>query len=741
MAPSGGGRSWRRGARWLAWLLLPTLGLLAWACDPLLPLESGPGLKALFQWRGVRPPPPGVVVVAIDERSAASFGLPERPRQWPRRLHAELVDRLQAAGVGLVAFDLTFDTPSPDDERLARSLRQSGRVLVTSSLRRQTWRQAQGDVVVEQAQPAVPVIGAAALDQAPFVLPKDARIDGYWTFRRDADHLPSLPVLAFHLQHLEAAQAVAELACRDPGRAPCPSFGGEGTAPSVVVRQWRERFMADPGLAGRVARRLDDLHDVQLPAPRAQIETLLGLYAGDDRVPLNFYGPSRSIRTVSYADLPAVLAAEPALFRDAVVFVGFSAESTGAQDRLRDDYRTVFSDDSGVDMSGVEVAATAYANLVDGHRLRLLPPWAWAAWLLLWGLWLMVLAHRLSARSHALLSLASAVLLATTCIVAFAADWWLPWVVPLLVQWPAALCLALWLQGRRQHQRHDRLRAAFVRLVPRELADHLAQAAGDLTDSHRLVQGVCMATDVERYTALAESLPAQALGAQLNAYYARLFEPIGQAGGAVVDIVGDAMMAVWEAALDDVRQRRAACLAALAIQQRMTSPAAGGTPAWPTRIGLHAGEIRLGVVGASPLYQFRAVGDAVNTASRLEGLNKLLGTRVLASADMVRGLHGLWLRPLGSFRLAGKQAAIDVVEVQGQPAWPGEPPPPLLQCFADALAHYRAGELSDALAAFTALQRLHPEDGPTDYYVRHCRACLAQPTGHDPSLPIRVDAK
>lgn len=740
-ARRGAGRLWRHGAWWLTVWMLPVLGLLAWALEPVLPIESGPGLKGLFQWRGTRPAPVAVVVVAIDEHAAATFGLPERPRQWPRRLHADLVDHLHAAGVGLVAFDLTFETPSPDDAALGRSLRRAGNVLVTSSLRRDAWPQGRGEVVVEQWRPAVPAIGEAALDQAPFVLPKDARIDMYWAFRRDAGHMPSLPVLAFHLQHREAAQALADLVCAQAAIRDCPAMAPANEPPSVAVSRLRERFVADPSLADRVARRLDDMPDVQLPVPRAQIEALLALHAGHDVVPLNFYGPSRSIRTVSYADLPAALAAEPALFRDAMVFVGFSAQSAGAQDRLRDDYRTVFSDASGVDMSGVEIAATAYANLADGHRLQTLSPAAWAAWLVLWGIWLTVLAHGRRPRWQVVLGVASAAALAAGSARAFEADAWLPWVVPLLLQWPAAVGLALWLHAHRNHLRHQSLRTAFSRFVPREVADHLAQLSGDPADSHRVAHGVCMATDVEQYTALAESLPARALGEQLNAYYARLFEPIGQAGGAVMDIVGDAMMAVWEAAHDDAARRQAACDAALTIQQRMSVPPDAHTPAWPTRIGLHAGELRIGVVGASPHYQFRAVGDAVNTASRLEGLNKLLGTRVLASAELVRGLQGLWLRPLGSFMLAGKQAAIEVVEVMGRPAQPGQQAPAWLHDFAQALAQYRSGQVAAALAAFEALQQAHPGDGPTGYYVQRCLHHLADPAYHDPALPIRVLSK
>lgn len=749
-----GGRGARLGARRVpALLLLPLLGLMAWALEPVLPIESGLGLRWLFEWRGPRPAPPGVVVVAIDERSAEALGLPERPRQWPRRLHADLVRQLHAAGAALVAFDLTFESETPDDAAFARSLREAGNVLLTSSLRTDVWRDGHTEAVVEQVRPAVASIGNSALDQAPFVLPKDDRIDAYWTFRRGADHMPSLPVLAFHLLRPEAFDALAAISCELMPAAGCgvplladalPSTFVTAppiAPPSESIRRLRERFVDHPDHARAVADRLRQTPDVQLPAPRAQMAALLRLHAAGDLALLDFHGPARSIRTVSYADVAGAIAGEPALFRDAVVFVGYSAQSAGAQDRLRDDYRTVYSDASGVDVSGVEIAATAFANLRSDRTLQSLPPPAGAALVLLWGTWLAVLATWRRPRWPAVLMAVSAVVMLVASGLAFSrGGWWLPWVVPLLIQWPAAIGLALWHAGRHSRRQRDRLHHAFSHFVPRGVAEQLARSADALASANRVGFGVCMATDVEQYTARAEALSAGALGEQLNAYYARLFEPIDRRGGAVMDIVGDAMLAVWEAPVADAATRRAACEAALAIQQSMAEDASATAPAWPTRIGLHCGEMRIGTVGAAPHFEFRAVGDAVNTAARLEGLNKLLGTRVLASAAVVQDVPGLVLRPVGSFLLAGKQAPIDVVEVLAAQDAPHADQADLLARFAQALAHYRAGQVAQAEAAFSALLDRHPADGPARYYRGQCRL-LDDPAHHDPRLPIRVASK
>ena len=150
----------------------------------------------------------------------------------------------------------------------------------------------------------------------------------------------------------------------------------------------------------------------------------------------------------------------------------------------------------------------------------------------------------------------------------------------------------------------------------------------------------------------------------MNRYYAVLFEPVKRHGGLVQDVVGDSMLAVWATTEPDLSLRSRACLAALDIASAVDRfNAASGRLALPTRIGLHSGQLLLGSVGAMDHYEYRAVGDIVNTATRLEGLNKHLGTRLLVSADVLQGLEGLMSRELGAFLLAGKSRPIVVHEL------------------------------------------------------------------------------
>jgi adenylate cyclase len=142
-------------------------------------------------------------------------------------------------------------------------------------------------------------------------------------------------------------------------------------------------------------------------------------------------------------------------------------------------------------------------------------------------------------------------------------------------------------------------------------------------DKGQRVYGICLMTDAERYTALCERLEPERLHALMNRYYEALFEPVIRRGGIISNIVGDSMLALWTTELPDRRSREQACLAALEIADAAErfNLAQDGIRL-PTRIGLHCGELVLGPVGAADHYEYRAVGDIVNTASRVQGLNK-----------------------------------------------------------------------------------------------------------------------
>src|SRR5690606_16115700 len=151
--------------------------------------------------------------------------------------------------------------------------------------------------------------------------------------------------------------------------------------------------------------------------------------------------------------------------------------------------------------------------------------------------------------------------------------------------------------------------------------------------SRELVHGTCLVSDIERYTTLSETLHPTMLGELMDAYYDVIVQAVHRHGGIVSDIGGDSMIAVWPAASSAAETRTAATRAALEVLEAAEAFNRGQVHGrLPTRIGLDSGQLLLGNVGASERGEFRAVGDIVNTAARLQGLNRLLGTRVLVSS-------------------------------------------------------------------------------------------------------------
>jgi adenylate cyclase len=196
-------------------------------------------------------------------------------------------------------------------------------------------------------------------------------------------------------------------------------------------------------------------------------------------------------------------------------------------------------------------------------------------------------------------------------------------------------------------------------------------------------------------------------------------------GGEISDTAGDSMVAVWATGKPDAGARSRAARASLGILDAVEefNRAHMHTPL-PTRVGLETGEMLLGNIGGEQRYEYRAVGDIVNTASRIQGLNQLLGTRVLISAATLEGIE-LPARDVGTFVLRGKRLPVGVFEPLASDTCKLDEPG--LAAFAAALAAFRRGDWQRAADAFAALAARFPDDGPSRYYDALARALRADP--------------
>ena len=211
---------------------------------------------------------------------------------------------------------------------------------------------------------------------------------------------------------------------------------------------------------------------------------------------------------------------------------------------------------------------------------------------------------------------------------------------------------------------------AFAAFVPIDLVRGLMKSEKGLETGGHSRFITIMFTDLEAFSALSENRPSHELLQQVSRYLGTASRIIGEEFGTVDKFIGDAVMAFWGAPneLEDHAWR--ACVAAVRIQQEMDIMNAewkkAGLPELKVRIGIHSDAVLVGNIGSIERMSYTVMGDGVNVASRLEGLNKNFGTRICISKTVYRESgERLILRPLGDMEVKGRKSTIEVFELQG----------------------------------------------------------------------------
>ncbi|MBX3617495.1 adenylate/guanylate cyclase domain-containing protein, partial [Nitrosomonas sp.] len=292
----------------------------------------------------------------------------------------------------------------------------------------------------------------------------------------------------------------------------------------------------------------------------------------------------------------------------------------------------------------------------------------------------------------------------------------------LCLQIPAAFFGAVLLRYYEAKLDRQQLKEAFGYFLPERVVNDIVKNAGAMAFSNQLVYGACLATDAEKYTALAEKLEPQQLAQLMNDYYAALFEPVRRHHGIVSDVVGDAMLAIWSKTSSKTDLRKDACYACLDIAAAIDHFNQVSTyQPLPTRIGLHFGEMLLGNIGALHHYEYRAIGDIVNTTNRIQGVNKYLGTRILVSCEVITGLDEFLIRPLGDFLLTGKSTPVNLFELITHRDSASERQLWLCETFDRTLNAYRRQHWDEASKGFNEILDVMPEDGPARFFLTACQ--------------------
>jgi len=238
-------------------------------------------------------------------------------------------------------------------------------------------------------------------------------------------------------------------------------------------------------------------------------------------------------------------------------------------------------------------------------------------------------------------------------------------------------------------------------------------------------------SDVAGFSTISETMTPTELVAAMNAYLSAMTDIIEKHGGFVDKYIGDAIVAVFGAPLDDPEHATSAVRAALECATalpKLEGVRAAFGQAIEQRIGLNTGNALVGNIGSRRRFNYTVMGDMVNLASRLEGANKFFGTTIMAS-ETTRNATGeafAW-RKLDGIKVKGRNQAVKVYEPLGLA---GAVPPDQGQrvaAYEDGLARYRARDFAGALEAFGRF----PDDPPAAKFAARVRELLAEPPGPD----------
>ena len=663
-------------------------------------IETRLGLDALFHLRGVRTPPENVVIVAIDEVSDKEYDIGTNFTLW-RGKHAGLIKALHDQDAALILFDFYFSDAQADvDPQLSKAMREAGNVLAVDCVQtvRNGWglcgHKPQLTKPIE-IYPPTPKLAVSLLDHAPFFLGDDAGnyvVRQSWAF---LGNTPTLPVLAWlHTQD---------------GKGNLPNISHQSHPLSEWVSGQRKQCPSQ-----------DNRQTPTVPKKLSLEHCIDDVICGGESRFIDYYGPPKTLKMVSYSDVREGRASG---FKGKTVFVGQVPRKTlpGV-----DSFVTPFTDTDSGKMAGVEVMATQYANLLEGRRIA--PPLPFGFVMALFGLIVSVVLTQFSGLKGIVASALISGAYSGLAVWCFSQNgYWLPVAVPLLVQLPIACFLSLYGSRLDQLAETKKLKA-IIEEVTAENNRLINQFIGQLNPANPLnlslsgealsekVSGVCLVSDIEHFTELAEKMPPELLLWQLRDYFKALGAIVSSHGGKIANIAGDGMVAIW---VDPTvaGQHRSACLATLQMGQavdRFNALSENGHLL--TRFGLHVGEFAVGKVAGDKLDE-NPIGDAVNTASRIEGVNKLLGTRILASASILVKDSTLMVRPVGAFLLVGKIQPIELIEIIGIQSECNKTSQAVCKHFARGLKAFRKGRWQPALAILKELQDNVGYDGPTHYYL------------------------
>jgi adenylate cyclase len=415
-------------------------------------------------------------------------------------------------------------------------------------------------------------------------------------------------------------------------------LGGDAILDEIDARAGNGNLLSDPGgVERRVPHTIDKLETLAVAAAEVASGRQVSpddFDARDETAWIDYYGPPETIESVSFSRV-VQRKTPPGTFKDKLVVIGPSAPS------LQDVHPTSTTGDEL--MAGAEIQASALDTVRSGLPLQQAPDWLDVALIVLLGMVAPVASLRLSPLRGIAIALALGALFAVAAQLAFNGGTIVAFAYPL-----GALVLttvgALAVHYVTTAYERERVRDLFARFVPENVVDDvLAHTDEGLRIGGVQREGTVMFTDLRGFTSFAESLPPDRVIEVLNHYLSGMSDAILNHGGTLVAYMGDGIMAVFGAPIEqEDHADRGLAAAREMLWERLPAfndwiRSEGLGDGFRMGIGLNSGEVMSGNVGSERRLEYTAIGDTTNTASRLEGMTKGTGHQLFL-ADSTRSL-------------------------------------------------------------------------------------------------------
>lgn len=300
---------------------------------------------------------------------------------------------------------------------------------------------------------------------------------------------------------------------------------------------------------------------------------------------------------------------------------------------------------------------------------------------------------------------------------------------PVLTGSIAYLCLTLYRYALEAREK-KKIKNTFQYYVAAPVMEELMKHPEKLKLGGEEKELTVLFSDIRRFTTISEGLRPNAVINFLNEYLTAMSDVVFKYQGYLDKYIGDAIMAVYGAPLMQEDHAKKACLTAIEMMDRLNSMRqaweARGLPHLDIGIGINTGNMVVGNIGSEQKYDYTVIGDNVNLASRLEGLNKLYGTNIIISERVQKEIERelLW-RELDIVQVKGKTEAKIIYELIGRKGIPHMEE--AVEAFHKAVRYYRERRWEEAERQFNAVIDLKPDDTPSKLYIQRSRQFITNP--------------